>query len=164
MKFCPVCSKVYRDSDTAPMVCCDHCGRWIHTQCDNVSDADYAQLSSTCHARYFCLDCRTASNSTEKFCFHPEAPLENPSSPVVILGNPSAELEHTALFSESSTAAEGPGAVAFLNATAGDGTKAQMCSYSRGGVLLTVGDSGMATVAVIGGEVTKGETPADHPR
>ena len=36
--FCPVCLKVYRSDDDHinPMVCCDECDRWIHTDCDGI--------------------------------------------------------------------------------------------------------------------------------
>jgi len=31
-RFCPVCLRVYRDSeDDLPMICCDACDRWVHT-------------------------------------------------------------------------------------------------------------------------------------
>ncbi|KAH0784368.1 hypothetical protein KY290_003966 [Solanum tuberosum] len=34
--YCPVCLKVYRDSESTPMVCCDICQRWVHCQCDGI--------------------------------------------------------------------------------------------------------------------------------
>ncbi|CAN6440530.1 unnamed protein product [Victoria cruziana] len=34
--YCPVCLKVYRDSEPTPMVCCDVCQRWVHCQCDGI--------------------------------------------------------------------------------------------------------------------------------
>jgi len=40
--FCPVCLKVYRsDEKDLPMVCCDSCDRWIHTDCDGIDDKRY---------------------------------------------------------------------------------------------------------------------------
>ncbi|GER37895.1 PHD finger family protein [Striga asiatica] len=35
--YCPVCLKVYRDSESTPMVCCDICQKWVHCPCDGIS-------------------------------------------------------------------------------------------------------------------------------
>ncbi|GFP87768.1 histone-lysine n-methyltransferase 2b [Phtheirospermum japonicum] len=34
--YCPVCLKVYRDSESTPMVCCDVCHKWVHCPCDGI--------------------------------------------------------------------------------------------------------------------------------
>lgn len=57
--FCPVCLKVYRsDEKDLPMVCCDSCDRWIHTDCDGIDDQRYQELSKDSSAQYKCIICR----------------------------------------------------------------------------------------------------------
>eukprot|EP00112_Aurelia_sp_Birch-Aquarium-sp1_P008034 Seg1879.2 transcript_id=Seg1879.2/GoldUCD/mRNA.D3Y31 product="PHD finger protein 10" protein_id=Seg1879.2/GoldUCD/D3Y31 len=57
--FCPVCLKVYRsDEKDLPMVCCDCCDRWIHTDCDDIDDQRYQELSKDSSAQYKCVICR----------------------------------------------------------------------------------------------------------
>ncbi|XP_020632189.1 PHD finger protein 10-like isoform X4 [Orbicella faveolata] len=56
--FCPVCLKVYRnDESDLPMVCCDMCDRWVHTDCDGIDEKAYAQLART-KSKYSCVLCR----------------------------------------------------------------------------------------------------------
>ncbi|XP_067017721.1 PHD finger protein 10-like [Acropora muricata] len=56
--FCPVCLKVYRnDESDLPMVCCDMCDRWVHTDCDGINEKEYAQLAKT-KTKYSCVLCR----------------------------------------------------------------------------------------------------------
>jgi len=56
--FCPVCLKVYRnDESDLPMVCCDTCDRWVHTDCDGIDEKEYAQLAKT-KSKYSCVLCR----------------------------------------------------------------------------------------------------------
>ncbi|KAK3698907.1 hypothetical protein QZH41_020366 [Actinostola sp. cb2023] len=56
--FCPVCLKVYRnDESDLPMVCCDECDRWVHTDCDDIDDKSYAELSKE-KTKYRCVLCR----------------------------------------------------------------------------------------------------------
>lgn len=56
--FCPVCLKVYRnDESDLPMVCCDMCDRWVHTDCDGIDEKEYAQLAKT-KTKYSCVLCR----------------------------------------------------------------------------------------------------------
>ncbi|KAG7948339.1 hypothetical protein I3843_13G005000 [Carya illinoinensis] len=56
--YCPVCLKVYRDSESTPMVCCDVCQRWVHCQCDGISDEKYAQFQVDGNLQYKCPTCR----------------------------------------------------------------------------------------------------------
>ncbi|CAK8575465.1 unnamed protein product [Lathyrus sativus] len=56
--YCPVCLKVYRDSESTPMVCCDNCQRWVHCQCDNISDERYHQFQVDGNLQYTCPTCR----------------------------------------------------------------------------------------------------------
>ncbi|KAF7836055.1 RING/FYVE/PHD-type zinc finger family protein [Senna tora] len=56
--YCPVCLKVYRDSESTPMVCCDVCQRWVHCQCDNISDEKYHQFQVDGNLQYKCPTCR----------------------------------------------------------------------------------------------------------
>ncbi|KAI4333116.1 hypothetical protein L6164_017961 [Bauhinia variegata] len=56
--YCPVCLKVYRDSESTPMVCCDMCQRWVHCQCDNISDEKYLQFQVDGNLQYKCPTCR----------------------------------------------------------------------------------------------------------
>ncbi|XP_031400521.1 uncharacterized protein LOC116210675 isoform X2 [Punica granatum] len=56
--YCPVCLKVYRDSESTPMVCCDLCQRWVHTHCDGISDEKYLQFQVDGNLQYICATCR----------------------------------------------------------------------------------------------------------
>ncbi|GAB4828072.1 hypothetical protein Ancab_034987 [Ancistrocladus abbreviatus] len=56
--YCPVCLKVYRDSESTPMVCCDICQRWVHCQCDGISDEKYLQFQVDGNLPYSCPTCR----------------------------------------------------------------------------------------------------------
>ncbi|XP_076952187.1 uncharacterized protein LOC143625836, partial [Bidens hawaiensis] len=56
--YCPVCLKVYRDSESTPMVCCDICQRWVHCRCDGISDEKYLQFQVNNHLQYTCASCR----------------------------------------------------------------------------------------------------------
>lgn len=56
--YCPVCLKVYRDSESTPMVCCDVCQRWVHCQCDGISDEKYLQFQADGNLLYKCAACR----------------------------------------------------------------------------------------------------------
>ncbi|XP_057978611.1 uncharacterized protein LOC131165016 isoform X2 [Malania oleifera] len=59
--YCPVCLKVYRDSESTPMVCCDVCQRWVHCQCDGISDEKYLQFQVDGNLHYKCATCRGES-------------------------------------------------------------------------------------------------------
>ncbi|XP_028799794.1 uncharacterized protein LOC114755092 isoform X2 [Neltuma alba] len=56
--YCPVCLKVYRDSELTPMVCCDICQRWVHCYCDGISDEKYHQFQVDGNLQYRCPACR----------------------------------------------------------------------------------------------------------
>ncbi|GKV27482.1 hypothetical protein SLEP1_g36654 [Rubroshorea leprosula] len=56
--YCPICLKVYRDSESTPMVCCDVCQRWVHCQCDGISDEKYLQFQVDGNLQYKCATCR----------------------------------------------------------------------------------------------------------
>ncbi|KAJ8748769.1 hypothetical protein K2173_011324 [Erythroxylum novogranatense] len=56
--YCPVCLKVYRDSESTPMVCCDICQRWVHCHCDGISDERYMQFQVDGNLQYKCATCR----------------------------------------------------------------------------------------------------------
>ncbi|XP_061352536.1 uncharacterized protein LOC133297404 isoform X2 [Gastrolobium bilobum] len=56
--YCPVCLKVYRDSESTPMVCCDICQRWVHCQCDNISEEKYLHFQVDGNLQYKCPTCR----------------------------------------------------------------------------------------------------------
>ena len=56
--FCPICLKVYRNDETdLPMVCCDSCDRWTHTDCEGISEKTYKELSKS-KSKYKCALCR----------------------------------------------------------------------------------------------------------
>ncbi|KAL1199836.1 hypothetical protein V5N11_013093 [Cardamine amara subsp. amara] len=55
--YCPVCLKVYRDSESTPMVCCDFCQRWVHCMCDGISDEKYLQFQVDGNLQYKCSTC-----------------------------------------------------------------------------------------------------------
>lgn len=57
-KYCPICLKVYRDSEPAPMVCCDVCEHWVHCECDGISDEKYEEFQVNFQLRYTCASCR----------------------------------------------------------------------------------------------------------
>ncbi|KAG6470721.1 hypothetical protein ZIOFF_071798 [Zingiber officinale] len=56
--YCPICLKVYRDSETTPMVCCDVCERWVHCLCDGISDDKYQEFQTDQNLHYKCAACR----------------------------------------------------------------------------------------------------------
>ncbi|XP_019413954.1 PREDICTED: uncharacterized protein LOC109325831 isoform X2 [Lupinus angustifolius] len=56
--YCPVCLKVYRDSESTPMICCDVCQRWVHCHCDDISDEKYHQFQVDGNLQYKCPTCR----------------------------------------------------------------------------------------------------------
>ncbi|KAL3643515.1 hypothetical protein CASFOL_014330 [Castilleja foliolosa] len=56
--YCPVCLKVYRDSESTPMVCCDICHKWVHCPCDGISDSKYMQFQVDGNLQYVCPTCR----------------------------------------------------------------------------------------------------------
>ncbi|KAL8500819.1 hypothetical protein ACS0TY_020414 [Phlomoides rotata] len=56
--YCTVCLKVYRDSESTPMVCCDICQHWVHCPCDGISDAKYMQFQEDGNLQYVCPACR----------------------------------------------------------------------------------------------------------
>ncbi|KAL0379873.1 UNVERIFIED_CONTAM: hypothetical protein Sangu_0051600 [Sesamum angustifolium] len=56
--YCPFCLKVYRDSESTPMVCCDICEHWVHCPCDGISDAKYMQFQVDGDLQYVCPACR----------------------------------------------------------------------------------------------------------
>ncbi|KAL8171488.1 hypothetical protein V2J09_023292 [Rumex salicifolius] len=56
--YCPVCLRVYRDSESTPMVCCDICQRWVHCNCDNISDEKYMRFQADSNLPYTCPTCR----------------------------------------------------------------------------------------------------------
>ncbi|KAM1229348.1 hypothetical protein ACFX15_039077 [Malus domestica] len=56
--YCPVCLKVYRDSESTPMVCCDLCQRWVHCHCDGISDERYQLYQLDGNLEYKCATCR----------------------------------------------------------------------------------------------------------
>lgn len=56
--YCPVCLKVYRDSESSPMVCCDICQRWVHCNCDGISDEKYLEFQTDGNLPYTCPMCR----------------------------------------------------------------------------------------------------------
>jgi len=57
-KYCPICLKVYRDSESTPMVCCDACERWVHCDCDGISEEKYQQFQADGNLYYRCAACR----------------------------------------------------------------------------------------------------------
>lgn len=56
--YCSLCLKVYRDSESTPMVCCDLCQRWVHCHCDGISDEKYLQFQADGNLQYKCATCR----------------------------------------------------------------------------------------------------------
>ncbi|KAM7268431.1 hypothetical protein ACFE04_010597 [Oxalis oulophora] len=56
--YCPICLKVYTDSESTPMVCCDDCQCWVHCQCDGISEARYHQYQVDESLEYKCATCR----------------------------------------------------------------------------------------------------------
>ncbi|CAM6042469.1 unnamed protein product [Sphagnum compactum] len=56
-KYCPICLKVYRDSEPSPMVCCDLCEHWVHCGCDGISDEKYQQYQVDDNLHYTCAAC-----------------------------------------------------------------------------------------------------------
>jgi hypothetical protein len=70
--YCTVCEKIYTDDqgevyflyiccDTLkldePMVCCDECDKWVHTNCDDIDELAYENYSND-DVPYKCPKCR----------------------------------------------------------------------------------------------------------
>lgn len=56
--FCPSCLVVHRTEDLdLPMVSCDSCDRWIHAECDGITDDEYEKYTDE-GGYYECLLCR----------------------------------------------------------------------------------------------------------
>ncbi|CAM6105559.1 unnamed protein product [Calypogeia fissa] len=64
-KYCPVCLKVYRDSEVTPMVCCDSCEHWVHCWCDGISDEQFFRYQNDDNLRYVCAACRGECHKVE---------------------------------------------------------------------------------------------------
>lgn len=60
-KFCPVCDRVWRSTDSVPMVCCDACDMWVHNSCDAIDDHRYQDLTDNPTSKYYCPNCRSSS-------------------------------------------------------------------------------------------------------
>ena len=54
--ICGTCEKEIRDDD--PAILCEHCGKWIHTKCDNVSKKQYSEYQNDEDKIYECRNCR----------------------------------------------------------------------------------------------------------
>ncbi|EPS66312.1 hypothetical protein M569_08464, partial [Genlisea aurea] len=65
--FCPVCLKVYRDSESTPMVCCDVCQCWVHCPCDGISDSKYMEFQVDGNLQYICPTCRGECSQVRSF-------------------------------------------------------------------------------------------------
>eukprot|EP00271_Cylindrocystis_brebissonii_P002874 TRINITY_DN1363_c0_g1_i1.p1 TRINITY_DN1363_c0_g1~~TRINITY_DN1363_c0_g1_i1.p1 ORF type:complete len:745 (+),score=138.96 TRINITY_DN1363_c0_g1_i1:131-2236(+) len=61
-KFCPVCLRVYRDTEPSPMICCDSCERWVHCSCDDISPELYDKYQSNDKLTYKCSACQGKSH------------------------------------------------------------------------------------------------------
>eukprot|EP00850_Spirogloea_muscicola_P012636 SM000082S22878 [mRNA] locus=s82:540667:545222:+ [translate_table: standard] len=57
-RYCSICLKVYRDTEPAPMVCCDNCEHWVHCFCDGISLEQYQHYQSNAELKYMCAACR----------------------------------------------------------------------------------------------------------
>ncbi|KAJ7570480.1 hypothetical protein O6H91_01G121700 [Diphasiastrum complanatum] len=57
-KYCPICLKVYRESEPSPMVCCDVCEHWVHCSCDGISEDRYQQFQKDDNLLFKCAACR----------------------------------------------------------------------------------------------------------
>mmetsp|Transcript_1081 Transcript_1081/g.3803 ORF Transcript_1081/g.3803 Transcript_1081/m.3803 type:complete len:1058 (+) Transcript_1081:206-3379(+) len=57
-KFCPLCDKVYRDSDyETPMLCCESCEKWVHAHCEGMNEEEYKAYEAE-DKQYYCPMCR----------------------------------------------------------------------------------------------------------
>lgn len=55
--FCPVCDKVYPESEDCDMIQCDGCDKWIHVdECCGLSDDQYRELRES-DAKFTCSTC-----------------------------------------------------------------------------------------------------------
>ncbi|EFJ19680.1 hypothetical protein SELMODRAFT_444121 [Selaginella moellendorffii] len=57
-KYCPICMKVYRESEPTPMVLCDGCEHWVHCVCEGISDEKYQEFQTIQNLRFTCAACR----------------------------------------------------------------------------------------------------------
>lgn len=54
--YCPICERVYRARDNIPMIQCDKCAKWIHAECEGMSQEEYLNMADD--VEYFCPICR----------------------------------------------------------------------------------------------------------
>lgn len=70
--YCPICERVYRARDNIPMIQCDKCAKWIHAECEGMSQEEYLNMADD--VEYYCPICRGEPPvSTKK-----EEPKEEP--------------------------------------------------------------------------------------
>eukprot|EP01114_Cavostelium_apophysatum_P015306 TRINITY_DN4138_c0_g1_i2.p1 TRINITY_DN4138_c0_g1~~TRINITY_DN4138_c0_g1_i2.p1 ORF type:complete len:1064 (-),score=331.47 TRINITY_DN4138_c0_g1_i2:158-3349(-) len=65
-EFCPVCGKVYHSSDKTPMISCDMCSAWVHTDCDGITPEQYKEFARNANKQYFCPNCRTRKKEQKR--------------------------------------------------------------------------------------------------
>ncbi|RKP33619.1 hypothetical protein BJ085DRAFT_40285 [Dimargaris cristalligena] len=64
--LCPLCQSVYRDDDyETPMIACDTCSHWVHSNCDAyLTPERYQRLVEDEDSQYFCPICRKEQEET----------------------------------------------------------------------------------------------------
>ena len=60
------CGKCQEDLDNQPKLigCEGRCDRWFHTECVDLTNADFQQLLDDTTSKWICLECRTRSRKT----------------------------------------------------------------------------------------------------
>ena len=57
--YCPICTKVYKDSDDAlEMVQCDCCEKWVHISCGAIDNVTYSKLKNEDDFSWECPKCK----------------------------------------------------------------------------------------------------------
>eukprot|EP00898_Chlorokybus_atmophyticus_P000218 jgi/Chlat1/1197/Chrsp115S00738 len=56
--YCPICLKVYRNNEAAPMICCDSCQQWLHLPCAKLTDKQYKKYSDSPELKFQCDVCK----------------------------------------------------------------------------------------------------------
>ncbi|XP_031573347.1 uncharacterized protein LOC116307296 isoform X3 [Actinia tenebrosa] len=55
--FCQICGRAYRQLSDVAMVQCEACEKWLHAECDNVSEDVYDKINSK-RMNYYCPQCK----------------------------------------------------------------------------------------------------------
>lgn len=80
--YCPVCDRAYPE-DESDMICCDRCEKWVHADCSNLSQNDFAAAGKDESFKFVCTRCRPARKSKKR---QKSSPVSDVPVPVAVEG------------------------------------------------------------------------------